>query len=215
MATSSNYFIDSTTFATATAVFANPELSVLAPDGFYSFGTTTRQQSGGVLLAPQACPDCNLPVTGLTWATTVNNPCNSAPWVISNQNLRIRYNVTDAVNCGGTCAALQAGTATATITVGAVDVNMGLSFNGIGELKDPDFEKIVFKLDNVQIADAHAAGGGINCGMGAVVQTFVTPPPYLLLANSVHTLFIDFTTNDELHHVGAFYEVNLTFVEIP
>lgn len=61
MATSSNYYIDTATFATATAVFMNQGLSVLAPDGIYSFGTTTRQQSGGVLLAAQTCAACGTP----------------------------------------------------------------------------------------------------------------------------------------------------------
>jgi len=216
MATSSNYFIDSTTFITATAVFINTELSLLAPDGFYSFGTTVRQQSGGILLTPQTCSDCNLPVTGLNWATTVNNPCDATPWVITNQNLRIRYNVTDSAGlCGGTCSSTQSGTATATITVGAVDVNMGLSFTGIGEREAAAYEKILFRLDGVQVANANAPGGGLGCAMGAVVQTFTTPPPYLLLAGSVHTLFIDFTTADALYHVNSFYEVDLTFTEIP
>ena len=173
--------------------------------------TTTTTSSSTSTTTSTTTVQPPLPVTGLIWNTTVNNPCNATPWVISNQNLKIRYNITNSVNCGGTCDSLQTGTATATITVGGVDVNMGLSFNGIGELKDPDYEKIVFKLDNVQIADAHAAGGNLGCAMGPVVQTFVTPPPYLLLANSVHTLFIDFTTNDERFHVGAFYEVDLTF----
>ena len=84
--------------------------------------------SAGVVVALGVCV---LPVTGLTWSTTINNPCNATPWVITNQNLKIRYNVTDSINCGGTCGSIQSGTATATITVGASDVNMGLSFTSI------------------------------------------------------------------------------------
>lgn len=64
MATSSNYYIDTATFATATAVFMNQGLSVLAPDGIYKFGSTTRQQSGGVLLAAQTCAACGTPCGG-------------------------------------------------------------------------------------------------------------------------------------------------------
>ena len=82
-------------------------------------------------------------------------------------------------------------------------------------LQASDYEKITFSLDSVQIADAHAAGGSLGCQMGPVVQTFTVAPPYLLLAGTVHTLFIDFTTNDALFHVGSYYEVDLTFVEIP
>jgi hypothetical protein len=155
-----------------------------------------------------------IPVTGLVWDTTVNNPCNAAPWEITNANLTIRYNITNSQNCGGTCNSLQAGTATATITVGASDVNMGLDFEGVGELQDPNFEKISFTLDGLEVAKANAAGGQLGCAMGPVVKTFTQAPPYFLAANTVHTLFIDFTTNDAAFHVGAFYEVDLSFTEI-
>ena len=155
-----------------------------------------------------------IPVTGLTWDLTVDNPCDATPWTISNQNLKIRYDVTDSSGCGGTCNAEQAGTATAIITVGGIDVNMGLSFNGIGELELSNYEKITFSLDGTQIADAHAAGGNLDCQMGPVIQSFTQAPPYLLLAGSTHILFINFTTNDGAYHVGAYYEVDLTFTEI-
>jgi hypothetical protein len=155
-----------------------------------------------------------IPVTGLVWDTTVDNPCNATPWEITNANLTIRYNITNSVNCGGTCGSSQSGTATATITVGGNDVNMGLDFDGLGELQAPQFELITFKLDGVQVADAHAAGGNLGCEMGPVVKTFTQAPPYFLAANSVHTLLIEFTTADPLFHVGAFYEVDLSFTEI-
>lgn len=155
-----------------------------------------------------------LPVTGLVWATTVNNPCNSTPWTISNNNTRIRYDVEDSENCGGSCSAIQAGTATATITVGANDVDMDLDFEGLGELQDADFEKISFELNGTEVARANAAGGGQECVMGPVVKTFITPPPYRLNANTQYTFFIDFTTNDALYHVGAFYEVDLSFTNV-
>ena len=158
-----------------------------------------------------------LPVTGLTWETTVDNPCNDTPWTITNQKLRIRYDVVDSANsnCGGSCVYRQAGTATATITVGALDVNMGLDFDGIGEKEDADYELIKFSLDGTEIANAHAPGGNLGCEMGPVVQEFTQAPPYLLEAGSVHTLYIEFDTNDALYHVGAYYEVNLSFDEIP
>jgi hypothetical protein len=105
-------------------------------------------------------------------------------------------------------------TATATITVGGNDVNMGLDFDGLGELQAPQFELITFKLDGVEVADAHAAGGNLGCAMGPVIKTFTQAPPYFLAANSVHTLLIEFTTADPLFHVGAFYEVDLSFTEI-
>jgi len=156
-----------------------------------------------------------LPITGLSWVTTVNNPCNSTPWTITNNNTRIRYDIENSSNCGGSCSDLQSGTATATITVGASDVDMGLDFEGIGELEAPNFEKIEFELDGVQVARAQAAGGSLQCAMGPVVKTFVTPPPYRLNANTSYTFFINFTTNDALFHNGAYYEVDLSFTNVP
>ena len=88
MATSSNYYIDTATFATATAVFTNQSLTVLAPDGTYRFGTTTRQQSGGVLLASQACPSCTIPCgspingSGQTGIYTINLSLGTATGAI-------------------------------------------------------------------------------------------------------------------------------------
>lgn len=156
-----------------------------------------------------------LPVTGLTWATTVNNPCNATPWTISQNNTRIRYDIEDSVNCGGTCNAIQSGTATAIITVGAVDVDMGLDFEGVGEGQAAAFELISFELDGTEVARANAAGGGLGCTMLPVVKTFVTSPPYRLNANTQYTFFIDFTTADALFHVGAYYEVDLSFTPVP
>lgn len=156
-----------------------------------------------------------LPITGLTWTTTVNNPCNATPWTISNNNTRIRYDVEDSANCGGSCAAIQSGTATATITVGASDVDMDLDFEGVGELQAANFENISFELDGTLVARANAAGGGLGCVMGPVVKNYIVAPPYRLNANTVYTFFIDFTTQDALFHVGSYYEVDVSFTSVP
>ena len=153
----------------------------------------------------------SLPVTGLSWTTTVSNTCNSSPWTISAGNQTIRYDIVDSTNCGGTCSAVQAGTATATITVGSSAVNLGLDFEGIGEAQASAYERITFTLNGTQVADAHAPGGGLGCVMGPVVKTYTTSPPYTLAANTTHTLVIDFTTADALYHVNAYYEVDLSF----
>lgn len=61
MATFGNYYIDAPTLAGATAVFTDVEMTIAAPDGYYSDGTTVRQQVGGLLGIPVACPSCVLP----------------------------------------------------------------------------------------------------------------------------------------------------------
>lgn len=53
-----NYYIDAPTLATATAVFTDVNITICAPDGFYSDGTVVREQFNCVLLAAQPCPSC-------------------------------------------------------------------------------------------------------------------------------------------------------------
>jgi hypothetical protein len=150
----------------------------------------------------------------LVWSTTVDNPCDPNPWVISGNNTSIRYNVVDSSDCGGTCNEIQSGTATANITVGSKDVDMYLTFSGIGELEDPDFELISFSLNGNELATGNAAGGDLGCEMGPIVQNIIVPGPYRLNKNENYTFFIDFTTNDQFYHVGCYYQINLSFVEI-
>lgn len=62
MAVQSTYYLDAPSLGSATSVYANSLLSVLAADGFYSDGTIVREQVSGVLLPQQVCPSC-LPVS--------------------------------------------------------------------------------------------------------------------------------------------------------
>ena len=171
-----------------------------------------RQLTSTTLNTVATCAACA--VTGLSWVLTVSNACNAMPWTITNNNLDIRYDIEDSSDCGGQCSTPQAGTATATITVGANNVEMGLDFSGVGEAELSQYEMITFELDGTLLAKANAPGGGLKCQMGPVVKTYITPSPYLLQANSVHTLLIDFDTVDGAYHVGAFYNVQLTFTEV-
>jgi hypothetical protein len=52
------YYLDSPNFATATAVYANATLTVLAPDGYYSSHGIVRSQVGGQLSAYAECESC-------------------------------------------------------------------------------------------------------------------------------------------------------------
>lgn len=78
MATLGNYFIDAPTLAGATAVFTDVDMTILAPDGFYSDGTTVREQTGGLLGVSVVCPSCVLPC-----GTGVNASGNQGTYELS------------------------------------------------------------------------------------------------------------------------------------
>lgn len=54
----STYYLNGPTLNSSTAVFTDPELSICAPDGYYSDGVIARQQVGCSLLPAEICPSC-------------------------------------------------------------------------------------------------------------------------------------------------------------
>lgn len=80
MATSSLYYIDSTFFSAATAVYIDAELSTKASDGYYSFNNNNRQQVSGFLGSIVACPSATtLPnYFTLNYADSCLSACTSA-----------------------------------------------------------------------------------------------------------------------------------------
>lgn len=65
MSISSTYYLDAANLTAATSVYSDLELTILAPDGFYSDNTISRQQSSGILLAVETCPfPCPDPCVG-------------------------------------------------------------------------------------------------------------------------------------------------------
>lgn len=61
MATSSTFYLNAPSLGSATAAFLDSNLSVCAPDGFYSDGVIVREQVDCVLLPQQTCPSCAVP----------------------------------------------------------------------------------------------------------------------------------------------------------
>lgn len=147
----------------------------------------------------------------ISWNTSYSGTLNGNPWIISNNNKKIRYNVEDSGDCGGSNNNIQTGLAIATINTGNANVNMEIDFDGLGEAQASEFELIRFYLDNNLIGSANAPGGGLGCVMGTVVKNPPNIPTIVLSPNTQYEFKIDFTTNDALFHVGAFYEVNLVF----
>lgn len=159
-----------------------------------------------------ACCAClKLPVFGLEWDLTLENPCSDSSWQISQNNTQLRFNIEDSKDCGGNCDEIQSGTAVANITVGNKDVLMVVDFFGVGELQQSNYERIEFILDGQTIAKAHAAGGGLGCQFGPVVKSYLLTAPYKLLKGTQHKLVVNFTTADGYFHKDCFYQINLKF----
>lgn len=133
--------------------------------------------------------------TGLTWATASTGTISGIdPWVISQENTVIRFNVERSANCGGTNANIQSGTATATITVGPIAALFSFQLSGAGELENSNFDLMTLKFDGNQVGFANAAGGGQGCVDGPVVFALQTTLPIVLPPNTVHTFELLFTT---------------------
>lgn len=76
MATRNNYYINGPSLASATAVFTNSDLTIKAPDGWYSFEGIVRQQVDGALLPQQNCGGEFVPIGISLLAATSTEACN-------------------------------------------------------------------------------------------------------------------------------------------
>ena len=65
--------------------------------------------------------------------------------------------------------------------------------------------------NGVLIAEGASTVEDMGCVMGPINTSYIIQPPYRLEANRTHSFVIDFTTGDELYHVDAYYEVDLSF----
>lgn len=61
MAINSTFYLDAADLVTATTVYLDFDLTIVAPDGFYGDGAITREQSSGILLTVESCPSCTEP----------------------------------------------------------------------------------------------------------------------------------------------------------
>lgn len=71
------YYIDTNSFATATSIWTNSNLTIKAPNGFYQKDGVYRQMSGGELLAPLNCPECFYPYGSSAVGVNSSAACSS------------------------------------------------------------------------------------------------------------------------------------------
>lgn len=86
MAISGSYFLNGPSLSASTSVYSDIDLSVLAPDGFYSDGIVSREQSSGILLPPVICNCVPIPCSSYTVGTSASSAqlvtwidCNDVP----------------------------------------------------------------------------------------------------------------------------------------
>lgn len=75
MATSSNYYLNGPSLASATAVFTNSDLTIKAPDGWYQSEGIVRRQLSGNLLPQQNCGGDFVPINISVVSTTSAGTC--------------------------------------------------------------------------------------------------------------------------------------------
>lgn len=153
---------------------------------------------------------CSTPFS-ISWDTNAGGLIGSGGWTVFNDGLRIRFEIEDSGNCGGSNENIQSGTATATIQVSET-YELRADIDGVSELQDTGFENMAVQLDGTDIVQATSRDLDQECAMGPSIVDFLQEQPFILTPGE-HTFSISFTTADELYHVGAFYELNLIFNE--
>lgn len=103
MAISTTYYIDTTIFSTATAVWTEPTLTTKAPDGYYSFGGDYREQLNGVLLNIISCGFLSTSITMINFG--VDTQLQACTDIVTGEPLVLlttRYSTSSYLNIGDT-----------------------------------------------------------------------------------------------------------------
>ena len=75
---STTFYLDTATFATATAVWTTATLQTKAADQFYQTANTVREQAAGVLLPARSCAACGTPIPLCYSVTSAIDVCCTA-----------------------------------------------------------------------------------------------------------------------------------------
>lgn len=118
------YYINSSDFKTATSVYTDVALSIKAPDGYYSFSGTYRQQLFGKLLDSFNCDGSPISINCVVSDWSAWSEC------VSGYKTRTRTVITPASN-GGTACPVLTETQSCTGTVTFTDAYYGCTISGL------------------------------------------------------------------------------------
>ena len=135
---------------------------------------------------------------------------NESPWTVTNGGLTLRLDFEPDGNCAGYNNCTQTGTAAAIIELGA-PAQVGITWAGMGEVEDPNFDEMTIDIDGIQVGSAHAPGGGLGCAPDAPVVSDPPPPLVVNLTAGPHALDIWCSTRDAWYHQNSWYQFTLNF----
>lgn len=110
MATTSNYYLNNSTLSTATCVYSDSDLSIIASDGWYADGVIVRQQISGVLQPVEPCPLCPGSTANVNYYSEnrVPSPCHTSVPIWGLVAIQAPYyyyiNAVGSVDMSGTAA---------------------------------------------------------------------------------------------------------------
>ena len=108
LGSSSSYYLNTSSFSTATSVYTDANLTTLATDGFYKdSGGTVREQSSGLLISSAACSTCNYIYISAVRSSTTDLCTNN--YVMSVQAQTVSNNAFASVAPGDVLTVLPAG----------------------------------------------------------------------------------------------------------
>lgn len=106
---SGTYYLNNTSFATATSIFTDSGLTTLATDGFYKSGSTVRELSSGVLGTAATCSTCNYIYISAVRSSTTDLCTNN--YVMSVQAQTVSNNAFASVAPGDVLSVIPPGAA--------------------------------------------------------------------------------------------------------
>jgi hypothetical protein len=121
----------------------------------------------------------------------------------------VRISFEDSANCGGSNALTQHGTATRRV---CLDVPMRLTIQMVGlvETQNAGFEVAEARVDGQLVASGSSFGEEGGC-----VMRETSDQGSIDLAAGEHLIELSASTNDELYHVGAYWEFTFSWELLP
>jgi hypothetical protein len=152
------------------------------------------------------------------WTLVTNNPCSANPWIVSDGGKTIRYNFADSADCGGSCSAIQQGSASAIIAPSSLTRTLVFNIVGLVEHQNGEFDFAFLDIDDgaggeTRLISSQGRELAKECAMGEPDVTYESGQTFELLPDTSYTLIFSVDTADGNYHKSAFYELELDITE--